>query len=57
MAHTPAWRAAPPGSVTALGALWTMFRECKALHGPIDGRTFWAQAAQAGRSWVTHRMN
>jgi hypothetical protein len=33
-----------------------MFREYKALHGPLDGRTFRAQAAQAGRSWVSHRM-
>ena len=57
VAQIPAWRTAPPGTVTALGALWTMFREYKALHGPIHGRAFRAQAAKAGRSWVTHRMN
>ncbi len=53
----PAWRAASPGAVTALGTLWTVFREYKALHGPMDGRAFRAQAAKAGRSWVSHRMN
>jgi hypothetical protein len=51
------WHTASPGAVTALGALWTMFREYKALHGPMDGRAFRAQAARAGRAWIVHRMN
>jgi Ser/Thr protein kinase RdoA (MazF antagonist) len=57
MAHLPAWRAAPPDAVTAFGALWTMFREYKARYGPADSRAFRAQAAQAGRAWISHRMN
>jgi hypothetical protein len=56
-ARLPAWRSAPLGAVTALAALWTMFREYKALHGPHDARGFRAQAAQAGHSWVTYRMS
>lgn len=56
MQRVPAWRAAPPADVTALAALWTMFREYKALHGPPDSRTFRAQAALAGRSWISHRL-
>jgi Phosphotransferase enzyme family len=56
MEALPAWNAAPPTDVTALAALWTMFREYKAIHGPLDSRTFRAQAAQAGRSWVSHRV-
>lgn len=55
--HIRSWHAAPPSAVTALGALWTMFREYKALHGPMDGRAFRAQAARAGRAWIAHRMN
>ncbi|TVZ05296.1 hypothetical protein EAS64_12015 [Trebonia kvetii] len=52
------WHAAPPGAViAALGALWTMFREYKALHGPMNERAFRAQAAMAGRAWIAHRMN
>ncbi|WP_369333560.1 hypothetical protein [Trebonia kvetii] len=57
VAQMPAWGTAPPSAVTALGALWTMFREYKAIHGPMDGRVFRAQAAEAGRSWITHRMD
>jgi aminoglycoside phosphotransferase (APT) family kinase protein len=57
MSHIRSWHTAPPNAVTALGALWTMFREYKALHGPMDGRAFRAQAARAGRAWVAHRMN
>jgi hypothetical protein len=57
MSDIRSWRAAPPGAVTALGALWTMFREYKALHGPMEGRAFRAQAARAGRAWIAHRMN
>jgi hypothetical protein len=33
-----------------------MFREYKAIHGPMDARSFRKQAARAGRSWVEHRM-
>jgi Ser/Thr protein kinase RdoA (MazF antagonist) len=57
MSRLPAWQAAPPETVTAIGALWTMFREYKALHGPQGTRRFRAQAAQAGRSWITYRMS
>jgi hypothetical protein len=52
----PAWRTAPRPTVTALAALWTMFREYKAIHGPEDARAFREQAARAGRSWVEYRM-
>jgi hypothetical protein len=53
----PAWHGAPAHAVTALGALWTMFREYKALHGPQDSREFRARAARAGRSWISYRMS
>ena len=56
MAQLDVWEAAPPAAVTALAALWTMFREYKAIHGPPEARAFRAQAAQAGRSWITYRM-
>lgn len=56
MEALPAWNDARPADVTAVAALWTMFREYKAIHGPVDSRTFRAQAARAGRSWVSHRM-
>jgi aminoglycoside phosphotransferase (APT) family kinase protein len=52
----PAWRTAPATVVTALAALWTMFREYKAVYGPRDARAFRERAAQAGRSWVEYRM-
>jgi aminoglycoside phosphotransferase (APT) family kinase protein len=50
------WRTAPAPAVTALAALWTMFREYKAIHGPEGARAFREQAARAGRSWVEYRM-
>lgn len=50
-------QAAPSAAVTALAALWSMFREYKAMYGPQDSRPFRAQAAQAGRSWVGYRLN
>jgi hypothetical protein len=56
MSQVPAWDDAPAAGVSALAALWTMFREYKALHGPPEARAFRAQAAQAGRSWVSDRM-
>lgn len=56
MAAVPAWKAAPADAVTGLAALWTMFREYKTLHGPQEGRAFRARAAEAGRSWMRHRM-
>ncbi len=56
VAAHPAWRAAPADAVTGLGALWTMFREYKAMHGPEEARGFRAKAAQAGRAWVVYRM-
>lgn len=46
---------APADAVTGLGALWTMFREYKAIHGPEDARGFRVKAAQAGRAWITYR--
>ena len=52
----PAWRTAPGSAVTALAALWTMFRQYKAIYGPEDARAFREQAARAGRSWVEYRM-
>lgn len=52
----PGWRTAPAPAVTALAALWTMFREYKASYGPVSARVFREQAAQAGRSWVEYRM-
>ena len=51
----PGWRTAPDDAVTGLGALWTMFREHKAIYGPEDARDFRAKAAQAGRAWIAHR--
>lgn len=51
----PAWQTAPAPAVTALAALWTMFREYKASYGPEEARPFREQAAQAGRSWVKYR--
>ncbi|WP_132193428.1 hypothetical protein [Actinomadura darangshiensis] len=55
VAAHPGWRAAPPDAVTGLGALWTMFREHKAMRGPEEARAFRAEAAQAGRAWVAYR--
>jgi aminoglycoside phosphotransferase (APT) family kinase protein len=55
MATLPAWHTAPAASITALAALWTAFREYKALYGPEADRAFRTQAAQAGRAWLTHR--
>ena len=57
VARLPAWCVAPPDAVTALAALWTMFREYKAIHGPVDTRAFRQQAARAGRNWVEYRMS
>lgn len=55
VAAHPGWREAPADAVTGLGALWTMFREYKAIHGPEDARGFRVKAAQAGRAWITYR--
>jgi hypothetical protein len=56
VSRLPAWQAAPSPAVTAIAALWTMFREYKAIHGPKDTRTFREQAARAGRAWLEYRM-
>lgn len=58
VARLPVWRAAPADAVTALAALWTMFREYKARYGPgpAEARAFRSQAARAGRAWVEYRM-
>ncbi|GAA2873056.1 hypothetical protein GCM10010517_33550 [Streptosporangium fragile] len=55
LARVPAWRSAPEGAVTALAALWTLFRLYKARFGPEEGREFRARAAEAGQAWVRHR--
>lgn len=55
MAALPAWESVPADALTGLAALWTMFREYKALYGPEESRAFRAKAAQAGRAWVTYR--
>lgn len=55
-AQLPAWKCAPPRAVTALAALWSLFREYKAHYGPRHARGIRAQAAEAGRAWVAHRM-
>lgn len=57
VSRLPAWRTAPAPVVTALAALWTMFREYKAIYGPADARAFRSQAARAGRSWVEYRTH
>ncbi|WP_440068793.1 phosphotransferase family protein [Streptosporangium sp. OZ121] len=54
-AQVPAWRSAPADAVTALAALWTLFRLYKGRFGPVEGRDFRARAAEAGRAWVRHR--
>ena len=53
----PAWQSAPGDAVTGLAALWTMFREYKALHGPAEARQARARAAEAGQEWVRYRMD
>ncbi|MER5621985.1 hypothetical protein ABT061_13180 [Streptosporangium sp. NPDC002544] len=55
LARVPAWRSAPADAVTALAALWTLFRLYKARFGPVEGRDFRARAAEAGRAWVLYR--
>ncbi|MER5646041.1 aminoglycoside phosphotransferase family protein [Streptosporangium sp. NPDC002524] len=55
LARVLAWRSAPADDVTALAALWTLFRLHKARFGPAEGRDFRARAAKAGRAWVRHR--
>ena len=56
MSRLPAWQTAPVASVTALAALWTIFREYKAYYGPEDARAFRRQAARSGRCSVEYRM-
>jgi hypothetical protein len=56
ISRMPGWRMAPASGVTALAALWTMFREYKARYGPVDVRPFRERAATAGRSWLEYRM-
>ncbi|MER6171383.1 phosphotransferase [Streptosporangium sp. NPDC001681] len=53
--QVPAWRSAPKEPVTALAALWTLYRLYKAQSGPSKERDFRARAAEAGRSWVAYR--
>lgn len=46
----PLWRTAPDDAVTGLNALWTIFREYKAIPGPEDTHGFRAKAAHAAES-------
>ncbi|MEU6041729.1 aminoglycoside phosphotransferase family protein [Actinomadura sp. NPDC047616] len=55
VADHPGWGSASADVVTGVAALWTLFREYKALHGPDEAKGFRARAAQAGRAWVEHR--
>lgn len=55
VSRLPAWRTAPGPAVTVLAALWSMFREYKAIYGPEEARPFREQAARAGRSWLEYR--
>ncbi|MEU8379546.1 phosphotransferase [Streptosporangium sp. NPDC048865] len=57
LTRVPAWRSAPADAVTAIAALWTLFRLYKARFGPVEGRDFRARAAEAGRAWVRHRSS
>ncbi|QXJ24397.1 phosphotransferase [Actinomadura graeca] len=54
VAGLPTWDAAPAEAVTGLAALWTMFREYKALYGPREHRGFRTRAAEAGWAWLRH---
>lgn len=54
ISRLPTWEHAPASAVTALAALWTMFREYKSLYGPENVREYRAQAANAGRTWMDH---
>ncbi|MFI9555366.1 hypothetical protein [Nonomuraea endophytica] len=65
--HTPAqaddllselriWMAAPRHAVTALAALWTLFRVYKAAYGPEANRNDRARAADAGKTWLDHQL-
>jgi aminoglycoside phosphotransferase (APT) family kinase protein len=56
VSRLPAWRTASAPALTAIAALWSMFREYKAIYGHEDARPFREQAARAGRSWVGYRM-
>ncbi|WP_214106320.1 phosphotransferase [Acrocarpospora catenulata] len=51
----PGWQDAPARAVTALAALWTLFRIYKAEFGPAEAREHRARAATAGRAWVEYR--
>ncbi|MFC9971660.1 phosphotransferase family protein [Spirillospora sp. NPDC127200] len=55
VASHPGWADAPADGITGLAALWTLFREYKALHGPDEARVFRVQAAAAGRAWLDYR--
>jgi hypothetical protein len=56
VSRLPAWRTAFAPALTAIAALWSMFREYKAIYGHEDACAFREQAARAGRSWVEYRM-
>lgn len=57
LSRMPAWRATPPDAVTALAALWTLFRMYQAMHGREETRAARTCAAEAGRSWLLHRSS
>ncbi|MFI6510157.1 phosphotransferase family protein [Streptosporangium sp. NPDC050855] len=55
--RVPAWKGAPADAVTALAAVWSLFREFVARNGPAGIRESRAQAAAAGRAWVEYRTS
>ncbi|MEV4304203.1 phosphotransferase [Nonomuraea sp. NPDC049624] len=56
-AQIPAYKSAPDEAVTALVAVWALFREFVARRGPLPIRASRARAASAGRAWVEYRTS
>jgi Ser/Thr protein kinase RdoA (MazF antagonist) len=54
LSGVPHWNQVQGPVVTGLAALWTMFREYKALFGPEDTREFRMRAASAGLAWMDY---
>lgn len=52
----PAWSTAPAEAVTGYAALWTAFRQYKAIYGPTNAHHARARAAEAGLAWISYRM-
>ncbi|WP_176728425.1 phosphotransferase family protein [Planobispora rosea] len=55
--QVPAYKDAPETAVTALSAVWSLFREFVARNGPPGIRASRARAAAAGRAWVQYRTS